>query len=289
MGDPWVNCGTLYRSYRTGRSLFPLARGEILGTRSTRKARRAASRSSRRLLAWSGALRSRGGIFVRATDRTERRIPKLKQQAKTINLELAENEERPSHKSQDSGFPNSKGWVRKRWQHYSSLLPSVEEAWRRPPSICLSWRVDIHILLPRCKPGRQARLVERSIIFYWERDLKRPAVSIEVSAKVGELLFDERHDRKTRRPARKYETRNVDHSDCLFGGVGLVTEQSWDRAPGPVQAETPEDTGTMSVDSQKRGHPSLSWLLWRSWSCHGMKLRLCPRTCPSWNIWRYWH
>ena len=67
-------------------------------------------------------------------------------------------------------------------------------------------------------PEVQARLKAVSIIFYGERGyIKRPAVSIEVSAKVEELLIDERHDREPRRPARKYETRNVDLSEDILG------------------------------------------------------------------------
>ena len=64
-------------------------------------------------------------------------------------------------------------------------------------------------------PEVQARLVKAvSIIFYWKRCyLKLPTVSIEVSAKVGELILEERHDRKMRRLAWKCETRNVDLSE----------------------------------------------------------------------------
>ena len=86
-------------------------------------------------------------------------------------------------------------------------------AWRR--------RIDLSVVKSRYSyfvPEVQARLKAVSIIFYWERGyIKRPAVSIEVSSKVEELLLDERHDRKPRRPARKCETRNVDLSEDILG------------------------------------------------------------------------
>ena len=79
------------------------------------------------------------------------------------------------------------------------------------PSICLLWRVDIHILLLRYTRDwwRPYRL--------YSTEKKRPAVSIEVSAKVSELILDERHDRKIRRLARKCETRNADLSEDVPG------------------------------------------------------------------------
>ena len=50
-----------------------------------------------------------------------------------------------------------------------------------------------------------------------EVTLKASRQSIEASAKVGELRLDERYDRKTWRPARKQETRNVDLSEEILG------------------------------------------------------------------------
>ena len=81
-------------------------------------------------------------------------------------------------------------------------------------------------------PEVQARLKAVSIILYWERRyIKRPAVSIEVSAKFEELLLDERHDRKPRRPARKYETRNVDLSEDILGCPSCWKQGAGELAP----------------------------------------------------------
>ena len=64
---------------------------------------------------WRQTLSFRGvSLFV--TDRTSWK-PKWKQHAKTKTLELAENAERPSQKSQDSGLSitNSQGRLRNSW------------------------------------------------------------------------------------------------------------------------------------------------------------------------------
>ena len=125
----------------------------------------------------------------------------------------------------------TKNGLQKRWmktafysfeqnqRHYSCLVCKLAR-----PLICCRWSMAppyLSIVKSRYSyfvPEVQARLKDVSIIFYWERGyIKRPAVSIEVSAKVEELLLDERHDRKPRRPARKYETRNVDLSEDILG------------------------------------------------------------------------
>ena len=85
-------------------------------------------------------------------------------------------------------------------------------------------------------PEVQARLVKAvSIIFYWEwGNLKRPTVSIEVSAKVSEVILEEPHDRKIRQLARKCETQNVDLSeeipDAHLEQSGNKMQVSWPQS-----------------------------------------------------------
>ena len=79
--------------------------------------------------------------------RTASRKPKWKQLA-NITLELGENAKRASQKSQDSGLSNQQSRLGS-GRDDSIFVPLLCR--RKPPSICLLWRVNIHILLLRCK------------------------------------------------------------------------------------------------------------------------------------------